>query len=460
MFSVFFQFKTSGQNNTTDSLMKSISLDHSDSSKVQSMIKLSEAYQIYKPDSALLIGQQAYQLAKKNHDLRGESHSLNKMAGAFIRLGNYTEALKYFISQLKIEEERAIPENIANIYMNIALVYVNEKDNSNAIINALKADSIIRKNKIDNLKLYSLLNLGDIYEKNNELDAAMSYTLKCYESALSVKDSLIIGSALNNLGNIYFKMGNYPMAIGYYQSCIPILKASLDNMSLSECYLGLAKVYNSLGNMDSALIFANQAFSLAYQHGFSNNAIDGSALLSKIYKDHNRFDSAYQFLETSTILKDSTENAEKAKQLENLTIEEQYRQKQLAAQLEAEKNERKEKLQLLGIGILIPIFILFSLYLSRKKVHKKIIEYSGIISLLMLFEYITLFLHPFVAEKTNHSPILEIIIFVIIAALLIPTHHRIEHWFVKRLTSINEKYLFSKQANQTAPTDENENSPE
>jgi hypothetical protein len=86
------------------------------------------------------------------------------------------------------------------------------------------------------------------------------------------------------------------------------------------------------------------------------------------------------------------------------------------------------------IGIFIPICFLFTIFLSKRKIHVKAIKTLGIISLLMLFEYLTLLLHPFVVSITNHTPIFELLIFVSIAALLIPTHHRVEHWLIEKLT--------------------------
>ena len=59
----------------------------------------------------------------------------------------------------------------------------------------------------------------------------------------------------------------------------------------------------------------------------------------------------------------------------------------------------------------------------------------GIISLLILFEFLTLLLHPLVAELTHHNPVYELLIFVSIASLLIPAHHRLEHWIIEKLTN-------------------------
>ena len=54
--------------------------------------------------------------------------------------------------------------------------------------------------------------------------------------------------------------------------------------------------------------------------------------------------------------------------------------------------------------------------------------------MLILFEYLTLWMHPNVAELTHHTPLIEILIFVCLAAILIPAHHRLEHWLLEKLT--------------------------
>jgi hypothetical protein len=62
-----------------------------------------------------------------------------------------------------------------------------------------------------------------------------------------------------------------------------------------------------------------------------------------------------------------------------------------------------------------------------------VIRGLGVLSLLFFFEYLTLLLHPTVSDITNHNPILEILIFVVLASILIPLHHRAEHWLIHRL---------------------------
>lgn len=88
---------------------------------------------------------------------------------------NYPKALENYLQQLKIEEIRNIPWNIASSYLNLAIVYINVKDYDNALFYAKICDSIVNANNYDDLSIYSLLDLGDIYEKKNNLDSALYY---------------------------------------------------------------------------------------------------------------------------------------------------------------------------------------------------------------------------------------------------------------------------------------------
>ncbi|HMR85077.1 MAG TPA: hypothetical protein PKE30_18155, partial [Niabella sp.] len=208
---------------------------------------------------------------------------------------------------------------------------------------------------------------------------------------------------------------------------------------------GLAAAYQQKGLQDSAKYFALLAYNISYSNGLLSNALASGKFLSDFYKERKNFDSAFHYQTIMVTLKDSLQGIAKIKQLESLSIQEQLRQNELAALRAREKEEYRQRLQLLAIGIAIPFFFFFSIFISRRKVNRRVIHFFGILSLLLLFEYLTLFLHPWVADVTHHSPLLEIIMFVCIAALMVPAHHRIEHWFIKRLATNYEEAKSRKQ---------------
>lgn len=443
VITVLFALPCFGQRQAIDSLNKVLAKEKTDTEKAIILYRLSASYQTFKPDSALLYAQSAYTYSTKIKFLRGQSWALNQMAVAYNRLGNHPLALENYIHSLKIEEQRGYADNIAIAHMDISLLYVSEKDTKKALYYALIADSIIQKNNTADfagLALYSLLNIGDIYEKADKLPEALSYTTRCYNSALKAGNQLITGSALNNLGNIYVKMGIPRQAIICYVTSIPYLTAMYDNNTLSEGNLGLAKAYRNTGMNDSAKYYAHLSYDISSEHSFLQQALNASTFISQLYKTENNIDSAFAYQEIMIGLNDSIASREKIKQLQLITTEEQLRQYEIKAKAEEEKEELRQKLQLLAIGIMIPVFFLVSAYISRKKVHKKVIEFSGIVSLLLLFEYITLLIHPIVAETTHHSPFLEIIIFICIAAIITPTHHKIESKLIATLSRIHDKH--------------------
>ncbi len=441
IIAILLSFCCFAQTAVMDSLYKKLNKEKTDTGKAIILYNLSYYYQKYKPDSALLLGQQAYILSKKHAFLKGESGALSTMANAFQVLDNYPRAIEYYIEELKIEEKRNLPENISGVYINMSAVYNSEHDVDKALYYILQADSIMKQYHLTELALYTDLNIGDIYEKADQLDSALYYTQRCYALSLQQKNDLITGITLNNLGNIYVKKKKFAEALTSYQNSIPYLLKMQDENTLAECKLGMAKVYQSTNRNDSAKYYTKQVFDLALKNQFQTRAFDASALLVQLFKEENKIDSAFIYEEIKTSLKDSIDNKEKIRELQNITIAEQLRQKELAEARRQETEDRKYKLQLLSIGIMIPVLFFISVFLSRKKVHKKVIEFSGIVSLLMLFEYILLLIHPLIASETDHSPFLEIIIFVAIASLLTPAHHRIEEWLIHRLSKIHEHQL-------------------
>lgn len=433
------------QNKFRDSLIKIINTATSDSIKFNAWSLLSYEYQNYKPDSALLIAQQLYEYSSEKKNIYGQSLAMDGLAGAFFRIGDNSKALEYYLKRLSIEEKRKVVDNLATIYMNIANVYNRNNDRMSAIQYILLADSIINTHNLDYLKLYAYLNTGNILEKAERLDDALGYTRKCFQLASIKHDSLMIGNAMNNLGNIYIKKTDYTSAISYYLRSQPYLRAVNDNQTLSEGFIGLANAYNGMNLKDSALYYSKQAYNVSYKNSILENALTASSFLSELYKDSKAYDSAFYYQSMMVGIKDSIQSNEKIKRIESLKLEEQLREQELAAARHREKAENKQRLQLLLIGVAIPFFFLFSIFISRRKIHRRAIQFFGVLSLLLLFEYMTLLIHPFVIELTHHTPLLEILIFVALAAMLVPSHHRIEHWFTKKLAINYQKAQVLKQ---------------
>ena len=66
-------------------------------------------------------------------------------------------------------------------------------------------------------------------------------------------------------------------------------------------------------------------------------------------------------------------------------------------------------------------------------------SFLSILLLLVLFEFVNLLVHPFLESVTHDSPVLMLLALVVIAALLVPLHHRLGKWATHKLVEKNKQ---------------------
>ncbi|MBK8140547.1 MAG: hypothetical protein IPQ25_10860 [Chitinophagaceae bacterium] len=136
---------------------------------------------------------------------------------------------------------------------------------------------------------------------------------------------------------------------------------------------------------------------------------------------------------------DSLNSSKANQQILLMTFEEDLRKQEAAAEKIKEEQQRKQNIQyaLLALGIIS--FVILFLALSRRHItNTKVIQFLGVVALLVVFEFLNLLLHPFLERITHHNPILMLLALVCIAALLVPLHHKLEKWATHKLVEKNK----------------------
>lgn len=423
------------QKSKADSLQTLLLTEKKDSGRVQLMWQMADIISEYNPDSALHTAENALYLSKEIKYVEGQSKSLASMANAFLKVGNYPRALDLYFQKLQLEEKRNIPRNLAGTLMNIGNVYTMQEEYNKGLEYYYKADTIIRESNVQSMKYYVLLNLGDVYNRLDISDSAYRYFGQSLKRAKELGETDLIATSMTGLGHSYLKMKDYDQSRTSYESAIAGLTAANDDEILCEAQLGLANLYLQVHNNDSAVYYANQSLAIARRSDFLSHELDAAIFLTNFYKSGRKTDSAFAYINRVKELNDSIYSKRRIRESQVISSNEQLRQLEIEENKKIAARERRQQLQFLFIGIFIPGFFLFTLLLSRIKIHSRIIKTLGVLSLLILFEYLTLLLHPYVLEFTEHTPVYEILIFVAIAAILVPAHHRIERWLVEKLTS-------------------------
>ena len=165
-----------------------------------------------------------------------------------------------------------------------------------------------------------------------------------------------------------------------------------------------------------------------------------AGLKREVFEKLHQTDSAYYYsrLEAEFTAKIFDQNS--LNQIQAMAFKEQLRVLEEQNKKAQIAEQQKQNLQYIFIAIGILTLVILYLLLSRSFItNTKMIEFFGVIALLIVFEFLNLLLHPFLERITHHSPILMLLALVCIASLLVPLHHKVEHWATKKLIEKNKQ---------------------
>ena len=428
------------QTNVKDSLKNELQKEMDDTSRVLLLADLSFEYLESKPDSTMTLALDALSLSRQIGFVKGEAVSFNRVGSAYVVLGNYPKALEVFFQAKKLNEKIKNQNGIQRNLNNIGFLYQQQQDFRQALEYYFKARDLAVKINYKRGVAIAYSNIGESYFGLKAFDSARLYSQQSNDVSAAINYHRITGVSYTSLGDISSERNQNTLALEYYRLSIPYLKKAEHDRGLSKVFLGLAKVFEKTGQKDSAIFYANQAVTTAREKKFTKELMDASSLLSSFYKNRRNADSAFFYLEVAKVANDSLFNQQKNKQLQSLALDEKLRQQEIAAaELKAEE-KRKTNLQYATIAIGLITFIILFLLLSHTVIaNQKVINFLSVIALLIVFEFINLFIHPYLSHVTNDSPFLMLLVLVIIAGLLVPAHHRMEKWITQKLSEKNKR---------------------
>jgi len=413
------------------------------------LLSLSYFYLELNLDSSMKYAQQAYQLSLKDKSQSLEAWSYNMTGAILWRGGNTAKSLESLLKALKIFEALKDSLGLSTVYISLGALYNGQSDYPRAIdyllktlkiapVKALPTDLVLLPGG-DFQKGLALGIMGGIYVNLNKLDSALIFSQQSYEFYTKMQDKKYLPVTLNLLGYIHQRLGNTALALEYYRLGVKEASANGNLMQVSDICMTMVFLFKENKATDSAFYYAKKAFVVAQEVNSPYAIARASSFLKDFFRNKNMLDSAFTYQEIMTTAKDSVLNLEKIKQVQNLSFDEQLRQQEIAAQKIIAEEKRKKNLQLMGIAIFILVFFGVILLMSRKKVKSRTLEFMGLLALLLLFEFISLFIDPYIANWTHETPVFMLMILVCIAAILVPMHHKLTAWVKEKLAHKNIK---------------------
>lgn len=383
----------------------------------------------------------------------GWQRGIGEAKYVLINSNNHTKSLSLLFDCLRIFEELKDTVALMDCSFLISITYKFLEDYNKS---AEYSNKMLQYARLINDTVWSwnsLYSLGNAYAALEQKDSALFYFQEAFRfvnltdlprqrrtiDSYTLSKDETLGWSLHGLGRAQQLLDQDDLAISYYYKGLeyalrqtnPILNSDLHN-SLASCYL-------HMGKRDSALKYARITLGESLNIKYDLNILDSYTHLAHAYEGLNN-DSSVKYYKLAFEVRGKQFNAKNKTEVANLTFIEQERQQEIVAQRERIRHDRKRYLQLASMGIGLITFLIIFLLLSQSIMVKSgLIRFLGVIALLLSFEFINLFLHPLIGDLTHHSQLGMFFIMVCVAALLVPAHHRLEHWITHQLVEKNKR---------------------
>ena len=382
-------------------------------------------------------------LSEKNQDKLAETYAISQLSIINYILGNKAKTLEFALKALKMAEPLNNATLMAIVNNRLALAY-GVVDNKDKEIEMFKQGLALQpKAKQSTIFTTLAFNLGDRFISQNKLDSALAYLQLAERLNLQLNTNKANPINLMQLARLYGKMNNPALANTYFALSLDAANKSNSPRLKYYAYNYLLEYFRTLNKQDSAAFYALNAIDIVKNTAFSRLTKDPAKFLMNYYSNKNN-DLALQYANLYINVNDSLSTANKEQESYSLLFDEELRQRELKEQAAEKQQERKQNIQYALIALGIIILLILYLLLSRSFItNTKLIEFFGVIALLIVFEFLNLLLHPFLERVTHHSPVLMLLALVCIAALLVPMHHKVEKWATAKLVEKNKQIILA-----------------
>jgi tetratricopeptide (TPR) repeat protein len=362
------------------------------------------------------------------------------LAYTLTKSGDYPAALDLLFSALPKFEKRKDSFGIWNIYNIIGATYMGAKDYMKAAEYSKREIAFAATDTDRNLLARIYNGIACVYGEGKMPDSGMVYAERAVKMDEANRNLKQLAVSTSSLGENYIAAGQYDIALPFLRRTANYYRQYGAVSAYLDAYLknDFAEVFFNTHLNDSANYYARQALLVAVPFNIKDQSLRSYEYLYKSFEQTDQQDSLNKYFRLAMLTKDSLFTIEKIKSIQSLSFREEMRQQEIAAEKQKVEEERHQNIQYALIALGIVIFITVFLLLSRTIiVNEKLISFFAILGLLIVFEFINLLIHPWLAHFTHESPVLMLMALVTIAALLIPLHHRLEHWIKEKMIEKN-----------------------
>ncbi len=264
------------------------------------------------PLSAIVIGKESLEIARKIGYDKGEAQVLNYLGICYLRLDDSPTATDYFYKALSFSDSLNISIEKGYALNNIASSLLAEGENRQALIFARKALVLQIQNKDTRGIAYAYMRMSDIFYRLQKYDSLLisAQTALNLLKELGMNETSLI--ALKSIGRAWEGKHQYTKALSCYLEIVN--SKSISPVTVRNVDTDLARVYNLLNLPDKAIYYGKLWLSTEKGNDLIFWQIANAFALKNDWKE------AFRYAKMSIAAIDSVAKEEKSSQIKNLQI--------------------------------------------------------------------------------------------------------------------------------------------
>ncbi|CCQ69688.1 hypothetical protein CWATWH0402_3461 [Crocosphaera watsonii WH 0402] len=207
-----------------------------------------------------------------------EASMLNQIGFIFNRLGNYEEALDFFLQALNINQESGNKPEEANSSQNVGVAYDGLKEYQKAKQYLEKALVMFEENDDKRRQAIALRNIANIDIKQENEEKALENLNKALSLIQQVDAPDWEASILERLATLLIKKEQFAQANTYLNKALPLARRAKSRTEERSILVRLSELERNRNNLQKALSYINEAITIV--KSFESNLVSSEARIS------------------------------------------------------------------------------------------------------------------------------------------------------------------------------------
>lgn len=357
----------SAQMHVIDSLRAVINSSITAEKKLQAYVLLTGRLGTVSFNETIKIGEQGVALAQAQKDSIALAQLTHYIGSAHYFKGDYEKAATLYYTSLGIFERYNQKKETALVLNDIAKLYRKTRDLTRAADTYDKALAVFTDLK-DSSGIQMIYNeSGVVYEYKGNYEEALRRYNASLKIASLLKDDAGKSWSYNFIAGVHLLQNKFEEAEDYNLRALAIRQKLQDTFAISLSYSDLGNLYSTWGKYDRAEYYFDQSNFIADKMGYKELVSNNYNSMSQLASTMGKYKEAFDYFKWHTQLKDSIFNAQKTRQIEEISTIYETTKKEKQIQDQQITIRRRNQLLFGSIALLLVTALVSYLLYNRYK---------------------------------------------------------------------------------------------